>query len=43
VDPSRSGELSAAAGTLAELTEKFLGGRAEILRLDAGRREVAIG
>jgi DNA/RNA-binding domain of Phe-tRNA-synthetase-like protein len=42
VDPERSDELRAAAETLASLTEKFLGGRTELIYLDANRREAVI-
>ena len=42
VDPERSETLRAAAETLAEEIEKFLGGRTEIVYLNADRRETAI-
>jgi DNA/RNA-binding domain of Phe-tRNA-synthetase-like protein len=42
VDPERRGDLRAAAETLAALTEKFLGGRTEIVYLNAAQRETAI-
>jgi DNA/RNA-binding domain of Phe-tRNA-synthetase-like protein len=42
VDPERSGALREAAKTLADRIEKFLGGRTEIVCLDADRRETAI-
>ncbi|MDR2296168.1 MAG: B3/4 domain-containing protein [Clostridiales Family XIII bacterium] len=42
VDPERSGTLREAAETLADRIEKFLGGRTEIVYLDADRRETAI-
>jgi DNA/RNA-binding domain of Phe-tRNA-synthetase-like protein len=41
-DPERSDELRAAAEMLAALTEKFLGGRTELICLDANRREAVI-
>jgi DNA/RNA-binding domain of Phe-tRNA-synthetase-like protein len=42
VDPERGETLRAAAETLAEEIEKFLGGRTEIAYLNADRRETAI-
>jgi DNA/RNA-binding domain of Phe-tRNA-synthetase-like protein len=42
VDPERRDDLGAAAEMLAGLIEKYLGGRAEVIRMDANRRETAI-
>lgn len=42
VDPSRSNDLKAAASTLAELTEKYLGGTTEIVQMNIDNRELLL-
>jgi hypothetical protein len=42
VDPERREDLGAAAQMPAGLVEKYLGGRAEVIRMDAGLRETVI-
>ena len=42
VDPERSDDLRAAAKTLKEYVEQYLGGEAEVLILDKDHREIAI-
>ena len=42
VDPDRKNDLEAAAAALAELTQKYLGGSAEIAHLNANNRELIL-
>lgn len=42
VDPSRKSDLEAAAGSLAELTQKYLGGSTEIAILNISNRELTL-